>query len=109
VINVFPITIAAWPRNSREIVRITLDRFKNSYTIGIRIWFRDANGIPKPGPKGLTLAVKHLPKLTYGLGDALERARVYGLVSPAAKTTNRGVTERECRYRGRHPNGGANA
>src|SRR5271170_2569064 len=55
-----PLVIAEWPRNSREIVHISLDRF-NTFTIDVRTWWRDANGTFKPGPAGLTL-----PSSTFG-------------------------------------------
>src|SRR5271170_5347523 len=73
-----PLVIAEWPRNSREIVHISLDRF-NTFTIDVRTWWRDANGTFKPGPAGLTLPVKHLRKLTEGLVSALRRAEALGL------------------------------
>jgi hypothetical protein len=94
-----PIVIAAWPRNSREMVRISLDRFNACYTIDIRSWWRDTDGTFKPGRGGLTLAVKHLPKLADGLGDALQRARVLGLVDEPSKTKDRTAAERQRRYR----------
>jgi hypothetical protein len=80
-----PIIIAAWPRNSRKIVRISLDRFNTCYTIDIRCWWRDTDSTFKPSRAGLTLAVRHLPQLVDGLGDALQRARVLGLVEHVAK------------------------
>jgi hypothetical protein len=68
----FPIIVAEWPRNNRELVRISLDRFNNScFTIDVRSWWRDSNGVFKPGRDGLALAVKHLPKLVDGLCEAL--------------------------------------
>jgi hypothetical protein len=56
----FPIIIAEWQRNSRDLVRVSLDRFNNRNTIDIRSWWRDSDGTFKPGRGGLTLAVKHL-------------------------------------------------
>lgn len=34
----FPISIAEWQRNSREVVRISLDPFNDRDTIDIRSW-----------------------------------------------------------------------
>jgi hypothetical protein len=73
----FPIVIAEWPRNDREIVRIALDRFNGRFTI----------------------AVKHVPALANGLAEALRRARTYGLIEAVGK--NRTGAERQHRYRQR--------
>jgi hypothetical protein len=75
----FPIIIAEWRRNTREIVCIALDRFNNRKTIDIRAWWRDSEGNWRPGRSGLTLAVKHLPDLAEGLANALQRACVLGV------------------------------
>jgi hypothetical protein len=97
----FPIIIAEWQRNSREVVRVSLDRFNNRDTIDIRSWWRDGDGTFKPGRGGLTLAVKHLPALADGLADALQRARILGLVEPTTKSKDRTAAERQRRYRQR--------
>jgi hypothetical protein len=57
----FPITIAEWDRNSREIVRVALDQYN--------------------GHSGVTLAVQHLPALADAIGKALARAIKLGLVA----------------------------
>jgi Transcriptional Coactivator p15 (PC4) len=104
----FPIIIAEWPRNNRELVRISLDRFNGCFTIDVRFWWRDPNGVFKPGRDGLTLGVKHLPKLADGLCDARQRAEAIGLIEPATKSKDRTAAERQRRYRRRH-NGGVTA
>jgi hypothetical protein len=97
----FPIIIAEWPRNGREMVRVSLDRFNNCNTIDIRSWWRDSDGTLKPGRSGLTLAVTHLPALADGLVDALRRARILELLEPATKGKDRTAAERQRRYRQR--------
>ena len=97
----FPITIAEWPRNTRELVRITLGRFKNRFTVDIRSWWQNGDGIFKLGRSGLTLAVEHLPKLAEGLDQALMRADLLGLVEHASRTKDRTAAERQRRYRQR--------
>ena len=59
----FPITVAEWDRNSREIVRVALDQYNGRHTINV------------------TLAVKHLPALADAIGKALARAIELGLVA----------------------------
>lgn len=99
----FPIVIASWRRNSREIVRVALDRFNNRETIDIRSWWQDSGGNWRPGRGGLTLSVKHLAALADGLADALDHARTLGLIEPAGNTNTKDRTgaERQRRYRQR--------
>jgi hypothetical protein len=72
--------ISEWERNSREIVRVALDQYNGQYTINVRVWYRDGDEF-KPGRSGLTLALKHLPKLATGLASALSRAEAIGMIS----------------------------
>jgi hypothetical protein len=100
----FPVIVTEWQRNSREIVRVALDRFNNRETIDIRSWWQDSEGNWRAGRGGLTLAVRHLPALADGLADALQQARVLGLIEqPRAKDETAAV--RQQRYRERHRNG----
>jgi hypothetical protein len=98
-----PIIIAAWPHNNHEIIRVTLDRFSNHFTIDVRRWWHDDGGILRPSRDGLTLSVKHLPALANGLVDALWWARTFGLIETATKDQT--VAERQRRFRKRY-NGG---
>jgi hypothetical protein len=93
----FPLVIAEWPRNDRELVRISLGWFESSFTIDLRTWWRDSNGIFKPGRDGVTLAVKHLPKLAAGFDKALQRAKTWELLEPVA--TRQGPAGRRHRKR----------
>jgi hypothetical protein len=100
----YPIIVAEWQRNSREIVRVALDRFNNRETIDIRSWWQDGEGKWRPGRGGLTLAVRHLPALADALADALQQARALGLIEqPRAKDKTAAL--RQQRYRDRHRNG----
>ncbi len=74
------ITIAEWPRNNRETVRVRIDRYNDVETIDLRTWV-DVQGALKPTRTGLTLAVKHLPALSQTLADALAKARELGLLA----------------------------
>jgi hypothetical protein len=79
----FPIVIAEWDRNSREVVRVALDQYNGRHTINARVWYHDDNDVLKPGKTGITLAVKHLPALADALGKALAAARDLGLTEEA--------------------------
>ena len=70
----FPIVIAEWSRNSREVVRVALDRYNGRHTINARAWYSE-DDVLEPDKTGITLAVKHLPALAAALGKALAKAR----------------------------------
>jgi hypothetical protein len=89
-----PIIIAEWPRNAQELVRISIGRFDNRFTIDIRCWWRDGNAVFKPGRDGLTLDINHLPKLFFSLATAARRAEDWGLVDPFPKAPDQAPTER---------------
>lgn len=76
-----PIVVAEWPRNAREIVRVTLDTFKGSPTINVRVWYRTPTGELKPGNKGLTLGISHLPNLSKAFIAAERQANECELLS----------------------------
>lgn len=74
----FPVIIAEWPRNKREVIRVSLDEYQGRKTIDCRCWWHDDHGELKPGRSGLTLALKHLPKLAQSLANALAQANALG-------------------------------
>ena len=76
-----PELIREFRRSRREIVRVSLDRYKESDLINIRAWFIDAEGELRPTRDGIALAVKHLPALAQALHDALTRAQELGIVT----------------------------
>lgn len=75
----FPIVIAEWERNKREIVRVCLDLYNGRHTFSARAWWRDGDEL-RPGKSGLTLSLKHLPACAEALAEALARARELGLL-----------------------------
>lgn len=80
----YPIIIAEWDRNAREVVRVALDYYNGRHTINARVWYHDDDGL-KPGKTGITLAVKHLPALAEALAKAEVRARELGLLDGGAQ------------------------
>jgi hypothetical protein len=107
----YPIIVAEWQRNSREIIRVALDQYQAREIIDARVWWRDDEGNWRPGRSGLTLSRKHLPALAGGLVDALQRARALGLVESATTATNntkdKTAAERQRRFRERQRNAAA--
>jgi hypothetical protein len=73
-----PITLAEWPRNSREMVRVRLDLYSGRVVVDCRSWWRDADGELRPGKGGPTLSVRHLPALAAAVNAALAHARSAG-------------------------------
>jgi hypothetical protein len=104
----FPLIVAEWRRNAREIVRVALDRFNNHETIDVRTWWQDGEGNWRPGRSGLTLSVKHLLALADGLALALAEAQRLGLSEPTTSNAkDKTAAERMRRYRARrNGNGG---
>jgi hypothetical protein len=75
-----PHIVSEWAKNGRESVRITLSEYQGRAIIDCRQWYVDKSGELKPSPKGLSLAMAHLPALASGLAAALDLARCHGLV-----------------------------
>ncbi|MCW5692926.1 MAG: transcriptional coactivator p15/PC4 family protein [Pseudolabrys sp.] len=82
--NEFPVIIAEWDRNAREVMRVALDYYNGRHTINARVWYHDDGGL-KPGKAGVTLAIKHLPALADALAKAEQRARDLGLIEGGAQ------------------------
>jgi hypothetical protein len=68
-----PLTVAEWPRNARETIRVRLDRFNGRHTVDVRCWWTDKNGELKPGRSGITISVRHLPQIAQAFADALRK------------------------------------
>lgn len=73
-----PHVVSEWQKNGRELVRITLSEYQGRVIIDCRQWYLDKSGELKPSPKGLSLAIAHLPALASGLAAALDLARKNG-------------------------------
>jgi len=76
-----PFVVAEWPRNKREIIRVTLDQFAGQPTLDCRCWYADSEGGLLPSRSGITPAARHLPLLAEALGNALSEARRMGLIA----------------------------
>jgi hypothetical protein len=75
-----PILIGEFPANSRETARVTLDNFKGHDLVCIRKWYPGDDGKLRPGKGGITVNVRHLPKLAELIAAALAAARHSGLI-----------------------------
>lgn len=70
-----PRVIAEIPKNAREAIRVSLSEFQGQAVLDCRVWFQPVDGEMRPGPKGLTVAIRHLPHLADALAKAVLEAQ----------------------------------
>lgn len=75
-----PKIIPEWELNRREILRVEIHEFKGTQIIGVRKWFRTADGELAPGKDGINLSLKHLPRLASAVAEALAVVQADGLI-----------------------------
>ena len=75
-----PLIIASWRKNSRETLMVKLDTFKGASILDLRTWYEGGGGQLRPGRSGLTIAIRHLPRLSQALCEALATASASGLL-----------------------------
>jgi hypothetical protein len=78
---ILPVIIAQWSRNARDTVMVRIDRYNGNSVVDIRIWWTSPTGQLRPGPKGITMSVRHLPSLACALTKAEAVARELGLLT----------------------------
>lgn len=81
------IVIADWPIKRGETARVSIENYKGTWLISLRKWFEAEDGQMRPG-KGMSLSVKHLPRVAEAMGIALATARERGLI-PADQENGR--------------------
>lgn len=72
--------VAAWPKNSREEARVTLDSYAGRPLVNIRVWYRNGDGIFRPGSTGIAFSIDQLPTLESAIAEAARIARERGLI-----------------------------
>ena len=75
----FPVIVAEWDRNKREVVRVALDIYNGHHTINIRVWYRDGDHL-RPSKSGITLGLKHLAPIASALNNARDLANHLGMM-----------------------------
>lgn len=78
-----PIIVAEFRKNAREVVRVSLDNFKGTQCVSVRLFFEAASGEMRPGRSGISMAIRHLPNLAGALADVLAKAQASGLIAAA--------------------------
>jgi Transcriptional Coactivator p15 (PC4) len=76
-----PVIIAQWQRNASDTVMVRIDRYNGNSVVDIRTWWTSPTGELRPGPKGITMSVRHLPSLACALTKAVATARQLGLLT----------------------------
>jgi hypothetical protein len=76
-----PVIIAQWPRNARDTVMVRIDKFNSTMVVDIREWWMSPTGELRPGPKGITMSLRHLPSLACAFTKAEAIARQLGLLT----------------------------
>jgi hypothetical protein len=74
------ILIADWPLSRGEIARVSIRSFKGTWLIDLRKWFETGDGQLRAGPKGISLSLKHLRRISVAMNEAIEVARSRGLI-----------------------------
>jgi hypothetical protein len=73
------ITIGSIALNSRDVVRCDIGTFNGRAVFHLRKWYWDG-AETKPTPKGLSVALVHLPAIAALVNEALARAIADGLL-----------------------------
>jgi hypothetical protein len=77
-----PITIVKFWKNRRrnESVHVTLSEYEGRTLINVRTYSTGTDGIDRPTPKGIAMAIDKLPELARSLAKAEAKARALGLL-----------------------------
>lgn len=74
-----PIIVAEIPKNTREIFRLTIDKFKGVTIVDMRVFVIDGDQ-KRPTRKGVATSIKNLRALAHALNRAVEQAEELGLI-----------------------------
>lgn len=67
-------------KNSREVVRVEISRFKDVDIVNLRVWHEAGRDELRPGKSGFALRVSKLPELRDAIDKAITAARDEGLI-----------------------------
>jgi hypothetical protein len=70
--------VAEIPKNTREVIRITLGTFNNRQIAVARVWFKEGDGNWLPGKSGIAFKVELLPAVAEAFAEAVAAARASG-------------------------------
>lgn len=78
--DIEPILIAEWPLSRGEVARVSIRSFKGTWLIDLRKWFETGAGELRAGPKGISLSVKNLRRISAAMNKAVEEALSRGMI-----------------------------
>jgi hypothetical protein len=65
----------------RDLVQVQISEYRNKPIIDCRLWYTATDGELRPGPKGLTLTLDALPRLSQAILEAVAYAKANGMLS----------------------------
>lgn len=84
--------VAQFEKNSKEEVRVSIDDFRGSKIINIRVYYRSPSGEWLPGKQGIALKVdryRDLASAILQLGEALQEEGLLPAAGPANPRANK--------------------
>lgn len=77
-----PVEIAKFWKNRRraESVHVSLSEYEGQVLINVRVYVTGTDGIDRPTPKGIAMAIAKLPELARAIVKAEAKAREIGLL-----------------------------
>jgi hypothetical protein len=73
--------IAEWQLNRHDRLRVSIEEYHGFPLLNVRKWFEAEDGSIRPGKRGISLAVAHLPQLAESIVKAAAVARAVGLIA----------------------------
>lgn len=64
------VVIGEFEKNSKEVVRVSLQQYAGNDLLQIRSFYRDSNGDWKPGNNGISIRAEKFPQLAALLSEA---------------------------------------
>jgi len=72
--------IATFEKNKKEEVRVSVETFHGRKLINIRVYYKDDDGIMKPGKQGIALSVDRYKDLAGAILELGQHLKSNGLV-----------------------------
>ncbi|MFG1189501.1 transcriptional coactivator p15/PC4 family protein [Xanthobacter flavus] len=69
------ITVAEWPKNGKETLRVQLTEYQGRPIIDLRVWYEGRDGELRPSRSGLTCSTSHVERLADALAEALSQLK----------------------------------
>ena len=86
----FPVVVAELKKNAKERIRVTLDLFRGTPILSVRVWYQDEENTWKPGRQGLAMdarKARRAEKATKRGMDKLSGDRIPTFSSPTGMGT----------------------